>query len=454
MAKVRIGFSTNFELENELVGIGTDNPTNTLQALGNIKSSDAKVIGVSTFTTFDGFTDTKLNLHGSVGSKQHTTSGEIIIEGEVTVSSGTTYTSGPENLTVTDNFTLPGISDDKPSVGATRFNENLGVLEFYTGVEWRAVNSRVDMSGSGVRSVFAGGNNGGVSPYTITDIQFVNPQTKGNTKTFGDLTQATRNKAGGSSSTRGVFASGASPDNTTNTNVIEYITIQSEGNSIDFGDSTQARRNNNGASSSTRALFASGYVSAGSNIIDYVEIATAGNALDFGDVTFTGGNNATQYVGCLSSSTRCFIFGGSAGPVMNITDYVTIASKGNSVKFGELMSGGNSFQGTQPSNSVRGVMAGGRGNNPGTRKTTIETIIMASEGNSIEFGNLTLARNPSGCSGGTRGLFAAGNTPTYVNNIDYVTIATAGDAVDFGDIPDKSTGYGTCSDSHGGLGGF
>ena len=36
MAKVRIGFSTEFELENELVGIGTDNPTNTLQVLGNI----------------------------------------------------------------------------------------------------------------------------------------------------------------------------------------------------------------------------------------------------------------------------------------------------------------------------------------------------------------------------------------------------------------------------------
>ena len=41
MAKVRIGFSTAFELENELVGIGTDNPTNTLQALGNIHSSNA-----------------------------------------------------------------------------------------------------------------------------------------------------------------------------------------------------------------------------------------------------------------------------------------------------------------------------------------------------------------------------------------------------------------------------
>ena len=149
MAKIRIGFSTAFELENELVGIGTDNPTNTLQALGNISSSDAKAIGVSTFTTYQGFTDTKLSLEGSAGAKQHTTSGEIIIEGEVTVSSGTTFSSGPENLTVTDNFTLPGISDDKPSVGSTRFNENLASLEFYTGVEWKAVNSYVDMGNRG-----------------------------------------------------------------------------------------------------------------------------------------------------------------------------------------------------------------------------------------------------------------------------------------------------------------
>ena len=52
MAKVRIGIATAFELENELVGIGTDNPTNTLQALGNIQSSDAKAIGVSTLTTY------------------------------------------------------------------------------------------------------------------------------------------------------------------------------------------------------------------------------------------------------------------------------------------------------------------------------------------------------------------------------------------------------------------
>ena len=147
MAKVRIGFSTAFELENELVGIGTDNPTNTLQALGNIRSSNAKAVGVSTFTTFDGFTDTKLSLEGSAGAKQGTTSGEIIIEGEVTVSSGTTFTSGPKNLTVTNKFTLPKKTTYAPTVGSTRFNENLAALEFYTGTEWRAVNSYVDIDG-------------------------------------------------------------------------------------------------------------------------------------------------------------------------------------------------------------------------------------------------------------------------------------------------------------------
>ena len=131
MAKIRIGFSTHFEVENELVGIGTDNPTNTKQVLGNIHATNAKAVGITTLTTpFEGFTDTKLSLQGSAGAKQHTTSGEIIIEGNVNVSSGTTFTSGPENLTVTDNFTLPGISDDKPTVGTTRFNENLASLEF------------------------------------------------------------------------------------------------------------------------------------------------------------------------------------------------------------------------------------------------------------------------------------------------------------------------------------
>ena len=170
MAKVRIGFSTHFEVENELVGIGTDNPTNTKQVLGNIHATNTKAVGVSTFTTFDGFADTKLSLQGSAGAKQGTTSNEIIIEGSVDVSTGTTFTSGPENLTVTDNFTLPGISDDRPTAGTTRFNENLGALEFYTGVEWKAVNFYID-SGNRGRAIIYGGHNGSSATGTI---EFIN----------------------------------------------------------------------------------------------------------------------------------------------------------------------------------------------------------------------------------------------------------------------------------------
>ena len=189
MAKVRIGFSTQFELENELVGIGTDNPTNTLQALGNIHAPNTKAIGISTLTVFDGFIDTKAAISGLEGSEQGAVSDEIVIEGEVTVSTGTTFTSGTENLTVVDNFTLPGFSDDKPSVGTTRFNENLGSLEFYTGSEWKAVNSYVDIGSRG-RGCFAGGRDSGSS--NQADIGFIEITTTGNAQSFGDLSEGKR----------------------------------------------------------------------------------------------------------------------------------------------------------------------------------------------------------------------------------------------------------------------
>ena len=184
MAKVRIGFSTQFELENELVGIGTDNPTNTLQVLGDTHSLNSQAIGISTLTTYQGFLETKAVISGASGARSGAVSGEIIIDGDVTVAAGATFTSGPENLTVTDSFTLPGISDDRPTVGTMRFNEDLASLEFYTGVEWRAVNSIVD-SGNRGRGINQGGNPSG----NVTEkmIDYITIDTAGNAEDFGDL---------------------------------------------------------------------------------------------------------------------------------------------------------------------------------------------------------------------------------------------------------------------------
>ena len=458
MAKVRIsGFGSAFELENELVGIGTDNPTNNLQALGNIRSSNAKVVGVSTFTTFDGFIDTKAVISGAGGAKSGSISGEIIIEGSVDVSTGTTFTSGPKNLTVTDSFTLPGVSDDKPSVGTTRFNDHLGALEFYTGVEWKAVGFRVD-SGSGGRAVYGGGNNA-PSPFAADVFTSINIHTLGNSVHFGDSQHSNWALAGGGcDGRRGIFAGGL--PNASHYNTIEYVTVASSGNAINFGDlsNSQGRDSGGAATTSTRMCITGAlYRTPGntvSNIIDYVETQTTGNAVDFGDqvTNMCSGNG-------FSSPTRGFFFGtGFSTPDIPIIHYITISSKGNSTDFGDSTAiraypGGGS-------NGTRGIISGGSNPLGPPVIKTIDFVTMSSSGNAILFGDLTLARHsPAGASSKTRTVFAGGYTSpsdslTDVNNMDYITIASAGNAQDFGDLYYKTSFLCSASDSHGGLGGF
>ena len=165
MAKIRIGFSTHFEVENELVGIGTDNPTNTKQVLGNIHASNAKAIGVSTLTTYQGFLDKEARFGKSVIdiNSQAGTLGEIVIDGDVTVSSGSTLCSGVDELTLTESFSVPtGNTDSRihcHTAGSMRFNEDLGTLEFYTGDMWKTVNSFNRGNAAGRMVIFGGKDN-------------------------------------------------------------------------------------------------------------------------------------------------------------------------------------------------------------------------------------------------------------------------------------------------------
>ena len=85
----------------------------------------------------------------------------------------------------------------------------------------------------------------------------------------------------------------------------------------------------------------------------------------------------------------------------------------------------------------------------------MDYITIATEGNAVYFGDLTEARTRSAASStNTRGLWAGGFNPNNSNVIDYVTIASTGNAQDFGDLYLGNGGAGSCSDSHGGLGGF
>ena len=107
------------------------------------------------------------------------------------------------------------------------------------------------------------------------------------------------------------------------------------------------------------------------------------------------------------------------------------------------------------SSTTRGVFGGGR--SP-VYRDTIDYITLASEGNSVDFGNLlNKAYRHGSCGNQIRGLWMGGSNPSgNLKDIQSIIFSTTGDAIDFGEIG-YETGSGCASgysDSHGGLGGY
>ena len=289
------------------------------------------------------------------------------------------------------------------------------------------------------RGLIAGGTNGGGWGTKYNTISYIQIQSGGITKDFGDLSSARTNISSVSSSTRAVFgggSEGASANNAVNT--IEFVTISSSSNVTDFGDLTSLRRPTGGVSNNTRGLFAGGEISPSSKSeVDHVTIATTGNATDFGDLSVSGIPNEGS-----SNSTRGVWMGGH--PWGAQIEYVTIASSGSGADFGDVSD--NRINAAGASSSTRALAAGG-----GTATNTIDYITIATTGNATDFGDITQGRRTiGGTSNGIRGIFCGGYTPDY-NIIDYVDIATTGNAKDFGDLTTALREPDACSDSHGGI---
>lgn len=340
-----------------------------------------------------------------------------------------------------------GTTSDRVGLGSTagalRYNTDSNKVELWDGNQWVEVqSSRPDLNG-GARGLFASGQ----QPAQSNVIQYVTISSTGNSLDFGDLSSPVMQIASCASSTRGIFAGGAlTPGARTNT--IEFVTISITGNFTDFGDLTVARDFFAGCSNSTRGIFAGGFSPTPApatrfNVIDYITIASNGvNAQDFGDLTTL----RQQVDGCASSTRGIFAGGYTAPSYVNIIEFITISTLGNSTDFGDLSTIRGS--GASCSNSTRGIFAGGYA--PGTDK--IDFITIATLGNSTSFGTLTTARNNlSACSSSTRGIFGGGNTPTATNVIEYVTIMSAGNSIDFGDLLSAQARMGACSNGHGGL---
>ena len=241
---------------------------------------------------------------------------------------------------------------------------------------------------------------------------------------------------------RGVAAGGNNP---AAIDTIEYITIPTQGNSIDFGNLTATRQSQpGGTGSSTRGVIGGGQ-DGGSpttlNIIEFITFATTGNALDFGDLTAARRQPATT-----GSQTRG-IFSGGGPSTVNTMDYVTIASTGNAVDFGDLSVARKGAKAA--SSPTRSLIVGGV-SSP-TDLNTIDYVTTSTLGNAQDFGDTTQARyNLGAVSSKTRAVIMGGyrSSPAAgVNTIEYVTIATRGNAMEFGDLTEAIYAAQHASDS-------
>ena len=195
---------------------------------------------------------------------------------------------------------------------------------------------------------------------------------------------------------------------------------------IEFWDGNLWKQVDN-ASSMGRAVLYGGNrnpASASFNEITAYSMVTNGEEQSFGEAGF--GNAGS---GSGSRTRGVFLSGNGTTPAA--IEYVTIASLGNSLTFGDSFHvayrTGGSF-----SSETRAIWAGGRGN-PGNAHTVIQYVEISTLGNSLEFGALQIngRGQDSGFSSPTRG-FSCGNAP-YTADIQMVTISSKGNALIWGD---------------------
>ena len=218
------------------------------------------------------------------------------------------------------------------------------------------------------RGLFAGG-------YTPTGrknhIDFITIASTGNGTDFGDLTVNRETAGGGSNGIRGIYAGGFTNPN--QNNVIDYVTIASTGDAVDFGDVSE-KAGMLAVCNSTRMVIRV----QNNTTSEFITMSTTGNSTDFGTITASYGSASGD------SSTRGIFAGTTNG---NIIDFITTTTLGNSQDFGDLTQARTASAGTSsPTRMV--TIGGGTGPSyPYTVVNTIDFVTIATTGDAVDFGD-------------------------------------------------------------------
>ena len=270
-------------------------------------------------------------------------------------------------------------------------------------------------------------------------MHYVQTTSLGNSISFGELTLG--GGYGGSAMSNGIRGLTGGGWVGSNNNNVEYVTLASGGNGIDFGADTDQGWGPMGASTSTRGISAGGGYPSASTTIKSFFFSSTGVREDFGNLP-SGIDHRGMGDKGPNSPTRGLFCGGYSVTRMESKE---LHSDGDTVLFGDLTNGTRGC--CSASDQTRGIIFGGWDGASYIKK--VDYVTMASFGNAVEFGDMDLSGYGSSGGNMTRAL--------YIRNreIQYVEIQSQGNAVDFGDM-----GYNTSinalglQDSHGGLGGF
>ena len=228
---------------------------------------------------------------------------------------------------------------------------------------------------------------------TINRITF---SSTGSAADYGDMTNKRYVFSAHSNATRGLFMGGYVHPGYNN--AIDYITMATDGNAKDFGDMTSATGYGAGGGSPTRA-FQFGGVNLQPNI-SMLTIATLGDAVIFGGLS----NPRQGAPSGVSNSTRVLIGGGNLHPSNSKTSDVELylsASGGNSVSFGNLTAS-KSYGLGGAGDQVRATFAGGY---TPSQINTIDYLSFATGGQAVDFGDLNnVVRGGMGASNAHGGL--------------------------------------------------
>ena len=373
-------------------------------------------------------------------SNENNTGGPTI--SGITTFSGTHFFVPPQGDTASRPQSCPP--------GSLRFNTDSAHLEYYRGdtIGWQEIEAEIteplgggtgSNEGLGVRALYAGGT----TPTRVNTVDFLTISSMGDSQDFGDMPDTdTSTVAPCSSRTRAVFGAGYNY-----TDRICFFTFASKSDSTDFGNLSQSRASANGLGDGVRGIFVGGYTGSNQNTIDYISIASNGtNAVDFGDLT--GLTNAGQIA---NSTTRGLIGGISNGT--NTIDFITIRTTGNASDFGDLTTGRSGGALGPCCNAVRGIFVSGYS---GGDLNILDYVTIATTGNATDFGDMAIigASQTGAASSPTRGVIMGGigGSPRSQTNVSQkIEILTTGNTVDFGDITTARNAGGGISNGHGGL---